>query len=89
MTQTMKCVKLKTMASEKALQRVGIAWTTPETEHITLDSALGIAFANIVDEIWAEDIKPNLGCATTGELIDEIRARVELNDTINYRTIDE
>ena len=76
------------MASERALQRAGIAWTTPETKHITMDTALGVAFADIVDGIWAEDTKPNLGCATTGQLIDELRARVNLDGTADYRTID-
>lgn len=77
------------MASEQALQRVGIAWTTPETEHILMDVDLGIAFADIVDEIWAEMYKPNLGCATTGELIDEVKARVVFDGKLEYRTIDE
>ena len=76
------------MASEAALQRVGVAWTTPETQHITLDTALGVAFADIVDEIWAEVAKPNLGCATTRELIEEITARIEIDGNLDYRTID-
>ena len=53
-----------------------------------MDTALGIAFADIVDEIWSGMDRPNLGCATTGELIDELRARVEINGTVDYRTID-
>jgi len=76
------------MASEAALQRVGVAWTTPETEHITLNPALGVAFADIVDEIWAEVAKPNLGCATTRELIEEITARIEIDGNLDYKTVD-
>ena len=31
----------------------------------------------------------NLGLATTGQIIDELRARCEINGTIHYRTVDE
>ena len=32
--------------------------------------------------------KPLLGLATTGELLDELKARAEVNGTINYKTED-
>ena len=32
--------------------------------------------------------EPNLGCATTGQLLDELRARCEVNGTMNYRTVE-
>lgn len=35
-----------------------------------------------------EVAKPNLGCATTAELLDELLARSEVNGTIDYRTVD-
>jgi len=35
-----------------------------------------------------EECKPNLGCATTKELLDEIRARIEVDGNLDYRTID-
>jgi hypothetical protein len=31
--------------------------------------------------------EPNLGLATTAQLIDELRARAEVNGTINYRSV--
>ncbi len=33
--------------------------------------------------------KPNLGCATTRELLDEIRARIEIDGNLDYKTINE
>lgn len=47
-----------------------------------MDSALAMAFARKLDEIWN---KPWLGNATTKELLDEIAARVDLN----YKTTGE
>jgi hypothetical protein len=76
------------MTSEAALQRVGIAWTTKANEKTTMDVNLATTFADIVDEIWAEVAKPNLGCATTRELLAEITARIEIDGNLDYRTID-
>lgn len=73
------------MASSGALQRVAQAWCTPETETITMDTKLAEAFADILDKIWNQ---PWLGNATTEELIDELRARCEINGTLNYKTVD-
>jgi hypothetical protein len=36
----------------------------------------------------ADGDKPNLGLATTGQLLDELRARAEVDGTIGYRTVD-
>ena len=65
------------LASEKAAQ----AWCTPKTEKKVLDTELAEAFADILDEIWS---KPWLGNATTGEIIEELKARSNLS----YRTVD-
>jgi len=35
-----------------------------------------------------EVCKPNLGCATTRELLDEIEARIEIDGKLDYKTID-
>lgn len=32
--------------------------------------------------------KANLGLATTGDLLDELRARAEISGAVNYRTVD-
>jgi len=42
----------------------------------------------IEKELQKIDNKPNLGCATTRVLIDEIRARIEVDGQLDYRTID-
>lgn len=73
------------MASEFALQRSAQAWTTPETSNTVMDTALAKAFADILDD---ETSKPLLGNATTGELLDELRARAEVGGVLNYRTVD-
>jgi len=44
------------MASEQALQEAARAWCTPETEKITMDPVLAVAFADIIDSyIKGED----------------------------------
>ena len=64
--------------SDLALEAVARCWCGPET--------LTIEFARLLDEVWDQ---PWLGNATTAELIDELRARCEVNGTLNYRTVDE
>jgi hypothetical protein len=64
-----------------ARQRAAQAWCLPTTEQKVMDTELAEAFATILVE---EMYKPNLGCATTRELLDEISARSDLD----YRTID-
>lgn len=70
------------LSREKAAQ----AWCTPETEKLTMIPELTEAFAAILNDVWS---KPWLGNATTAELIDELRARCEVNGTLQYRTVDE
>lgn len=65
-----------------ARQRAAQAWCVANTSHLEMDGNLAEAFAHILVK---EMYKPNLGCASTGELIEEISARVDLN----YRTIDQ
>ena len=74
----MKNKKLSTYCIERAAQ----AWCTPKTESKEMDTELAYAFAEILDEIWG---KPWLGNATTRELLDEIRARVDLD----YKTVED
>ena len=69
------------MSMELARQKTAQAWCTPETEKITMDPILAEAFATILDDIWS---KPWLGNATTGELLEELKVRCEINRTINY-----
>ncbi len=72
------------MSLSLAMERAAQAWCTPKTEKITMIPELAGAFANIIDDIWS---KPWLGNATTSELINELRARCELNGTLDYKTV--
>jgi predicted small metal-binding protein len=60
-------------------------WCLPETEKITMDADLAEEFAKILVKHMYE---PHLGCATTGEIIEELKARIEMDGTWDYRTID-
>lgn len=78
----MRAAQMNKPPSELALQTAAQIWQEPETSGIVMDSALAMAFACKLDEIWN---KPWLGNATTKELLDEIAARVDLN----YKTTGE
>jgi len=61
------------------------AWCQPTTKNIEMIPELAEAFAEIIHEIWSQ---PWLGTATTRELIDEIRTRIEMDGKLDYRTVD-
>lgn len=76
----------------------GMSYYEPSI-HITKDERIGInvggtVFVKSIEEwhaLAAEDTKPNLGYATTFELINEIHARADIAKTIgeewpNYKT---
>lgn len=69
------------MATELARQKAAQAWCKPKTSNTEMDTDLAEAFAEILDDIWR---KAWLGNATTGELIEELKARSNLG----YRTVD-
>ena len=74
------------MSMRLAMERAEQAWCTPETEKITMIPELAEAFAVILNEVWGQ---PWLGNATTAQLIDELRARCEINGTLDYKTVGE
>uniref|UniRef100_A0A6M3JR52 Uncharacterized protein n=1 Tax=viral metagenome TaxID=1070528 RepID=A0A6M3JR52_9ZZZZ len=74
------------MSIELARGRAAQAWCTSKTSKKVMDVELAEAFANILNEVWS---KPWLGNATTEELIDELRARCEINGTLSYKTVGE
>lgn len=43
---------------------------------------------NDIEKLFKDFKEPQLGCATTEELIDEIKARIEMDGKLDYRTID-
>jgi hypothetical protein len=71
------------MSSELARQRAAQAWCEPDTEGIIVVPELAFAFADIIDEIWS---KPWLGNATTRELLEEIKTRIDMDGKLDYRT---
>lgn len=73
------------MSVKLAREMAASAWCQPMTEHIVMNFALAEEFARILNEVMSE---PRLGLATTGELLFELRARAEIDGSINYRTVD-
>ena len=71
------------MASNLSKERAAQAWCTPETETIEMDVRLALAFADILDEIWS---KPWLGNATNEQLLEELKVRIQIHWTLDYRT---
>lgn len=53
-------------------EAVARGWCHPDTEHLIIDPILAEA---IIAEVWKIDKTPNLGCATTAQLINELQAR--------------
>ena len=69
----------------RAREVAATAWCVPETGDKVMDPELAFAFADIlVKEMYA----PALGCATTGQILDELRARIEVDGKLDYKSID-
>ena len=67
-----------------ARQEAATAWCGKKTNKKTMDSNLAEEFAEIlVKHMYA----PHLGCATTGELIEELKVRMEISGELDYKTI--
>ena len=73
------------MSMQLARKMAAQAWCQPTTENKTMDVDLAEEFAIILNRATDE---PRLGLATTGQLIDELRARCEVDGTINYKTVE-
>jgi len=71
------------MATKFALQKTALAWCTPKTENIEKNVELAEAFAEIVDEVSSQ---PYLGNATTRELLEELKVRIEIHGNLDYKT---
>ena len=63
-----------------ARQEAATAWCGKKTNYKTMDANLAEEFAEILVKHMYE---PHLGCATTGEIIEELKARSDLD----YKTI--
>ena len=75
-------MKEATIASRERAARI---WCEETTRDIEMDSILCEEIAKVLDEY---SLRPQLGCATTKELLNEIEARIEMDGQLYYRTID-
>lgn len=73
-------------ASNSSRERAAQAWCTEKTKNKEMDVVLAEAFAEILEDVWS---KAWLGNATTGELIEELKARSNLNYRTTRPTIEE
>ena len=67
-----------------SMEKSALAWCTDKTKKLVMNTDLAFVFAEILDK----ENKPNLGLATTNELIQEIKARIEMDGKLYYRTVD-
>ena len=78
--------KMKEYREKLAMEKIAVIWTLPENTNKEPDWDIIEPLAELFVE---ETYKPNLGCATTQELCDELSSRLRMNDAqANYRTID-
>jgi len=68
-----------------AIQEAAGAWGGEKTKGKTMDVDLAEEFAKILVKHMYE---PHLGCATTGEIIEELKTRIEMDGKLDYKTID-
>ena len=73
------------MASEYAQQKAAQLWCKPSTSHIEMNNVLCEAIAEEIEYLTSI---PWLGNATTRQLLDEVRARIETDGMMDYRTVD-
>ena len=74
--------------SQKSIERAAQVWCEPSTSHIEMDVVLASEFAKVLDEYEKQPLEPQLGCATTRDLLEEIKVRIEIDGNLDYRTID-
>lgn len=73
------------MVSSLAMEKAAQAWCTGKTKGKIMDVELAEAFAEILMEVISE---PWFGNATTGQLLDELKARAEIHGYVDYKTVD-
>lgn len=73
---------------EQIMGAVARGWCHEKNCHKTMDTDLAMAISEEVEKLIRTDICPRLGCATTGQLLEELKARVEIDGSVNYGTID-
>jgi hypothetical protein len=68
---------------------VARGWCTRLNDKKPMDADLAEAIVQEVHKALLADRTAYLGCASTGELLDELRARIETDGKLGYRTIDD
>ena len=77
------------MELKKIQGAVARGWCYPETKEKEMDTTLANTISLEVEKLFQDFKEPQLGCATTRELLNEIKTRIEVNGQLDYRTIDE
>lgn len=71
--------------SQLAMTHAARAWCQPATSHLEMNTLLAVEFAKILDGVWSQ---PWLGNATTEELLNELRTRIEMESGgLDYKTV--
>ena len=78
----------KTNREIELIWLIAQAWCLKENNHKEMDVELVCEIARIVYKNELEMREPYLGCATTRELLNEIRARIETDGNLDYKTVE-
>ena len=79
------------MICDANLDKIITEWLKEKAEEL-VDQCVEIDYGqNSINEILGikeQSLEPQLGCATTKQLLDELEARVDVDGKLDYRTID-
>lgn len=78
------------MNKSQIREAVARGWTHPATENLQMDSVLGEAIADEVEELFnKEGHKKYLGYCTNSQIIEELMVRIHMGDiSPDYKTVD-
>ena len=76
------------MELDKIQGAVARGWCSPKNERKIMDVDLAESISLEVKKLFDDFKEPQLGCATTRELLNEIKVRIEVDGKLGYRTID-
>lgn len=74
------------MSIQASREKAAQVWCKPSCAKKIMDVELCEAFAETLEEIWSQ---PWLGNATTEELLNEIKVRIEMDGKLKYRTVEQ
>jgi len=76
------------MEMEEIRGAVARGWGYPRNTEKVMDVDLADAISVEIKKLFVAFKEPQLGCATTEELLNEIKVRIEMDGKLDYRTID-